>query len=1168
MTDDKYRDHGTPPLPKGHGQGKYREFGLTNFALRHRISTLMLLLIIAIMGVVSYTRVPKEASPEITIPIIAVNTIYPGVAPKDMETLVARPLEEELNAIADITELTSTSVEGYTSIIAEFENGMDMDEALQKVREKVDLAKPELPSDAEEPSVMEFNLSEFPIMQVNISGPYGLERLKEVAEDAQDRLEQIPSLLEVTLSGGLEREVKVEVDLSMLKYYGLTYTDVVDAIRGENVNIPGGVVDVGNQEYTLRVAGEFEEAGPIEDVVVATRNGRAIYVGDLATVDFAYTERETYARLDGTPVITLGVVKRTGENIIETAEQVKAALADLEPQFPQGTVVKITGDQSEDIHEMVSSLENNIISGLILVLAVLMFFLGVRNAGFVATSIPLSMLLSFIVMGILGISMNMVVLFSLILALGMLVDNAIVVVENIYRYMEEGYGNWQAARLATGEIAMPIVASTFTTLAAFTPLLFWPGIAGEFMGYLPLTLIITLSSSLFVALIIVPVLCAMFMKLDSEPSRPLRPAARYTLLGVAGLSIMGIAASNWITATLLVVLGVALVTVHRALMTKIARWFQEDAVPGMVRWYERRIRWALNHRLIVVGMAIAAFVGSVMLFMMFNNGVEYFPESIPPAQVAARVDVPSGTRPEFINEVAEAVEAQLRGIEGFEDAESVVATVGGGGSMNMFGGGGDASVTVQFVDFEDRQNDVFQTVSNMQSRVGEGIAGADIVIAQQDMGPPTGDPVSIEIAGDSPDVLRQLSDRALALLRNAPVGSLLEGLESDMDDARQELIIDVDREKAALYGLSTAEVGGTIRSAIQGTEAAKFRQGDEEFDIVVRLADRYREDLDALEDLTIMADGIQVPLPSVASWYVAEGAGSVMRKDLDRVVTITSDVVAGANSNAVLQQVQATLAESGFQDDLPPGYTLQYTGEQEEQIETMQFLSNAFLIALMLMGFILISQFNSVVKPVIILTSVVMSTVGVLIGLIVFQMPFGIIMTGVGIISLAGVVVNNAIVLIDYIDILRERDGMNRREALVEGGKTRFRPVVLTAITTVLGLIPLAIGLNFDFIGLFTRLDPNLFWGGEQAAWWGPMAIAVIVGLSFATVLTLILVPVLYSLVDDASGFFQRHFAHPVEEEDDEPYAEPYEPAAARAPTGEREPEPVMVREELRPAEG
>ena len=1158
------RDHGQPPVPKGHHKGEHRQFWLTNFALNQRISVLMLLAVTVIMGVAAYINVPKEASPEITIPMISVSVVYPGVAPGDMETLVAQPIEDELNTIADIDELTSTSVEGYSNILAEFVSGTDMEEALQKVREQVDLAKPELPAEAEEPVISEFNFADFPVMNVNISGPYGLERLKDVAEDVQDRIEQLSQVLSVNLSGGLEREVQVEIDLSMLKYYGLSFNDVVEAIQGENINIPGGLVDVGTQEYTLRVAGEFEEPEPIADVVVATRDGRPVYVRDVATVDFAYRERETFARLDGVPVITLGVVKRVGENIIETSDAVKRVIADMEPVFPEGTVVKITGDQSEDIHEMVSSLENNIISGLLLVLAVLLFFLGVRNAAFVAVSIPTSMLLSFIVMNLIGISMNMVVLFSLILALGMLVDNAIVVVENIYRYIEEGADNWKAARLATGEVAVPIIASTFTTLGAFAPLLFWPGIAGEFMSYLPLTLIITLSSSLFVALVIVPVLCAMLMKLDGEPSEPLTPAARWTLVGAAAFALLLVALANPLTAVLLLVTVGGVWALHHYVLVRVGHYFQERLVPLMVDRYERRLRWALDHRLAVVGASAAAFIGSVILFGMFNAGVEYFPESIPPAMVMAQVDVPSGTRPEFINHVTEQVESQLREMEGFEDVESVVATVGGGGEgvSTMFGGGGDGTVTLQFEDFETREHDTFEVLARMQDQVGVGVAGGEVNIVQQSGGPPTGAPVSIEIVGEDPEVLKALSDQLLATLRNAPVGARLEGLESDMDDARQELIIDVDREKAALYGLSTAQVGSTIRNAIAGVEAAKFRQGDDEYDIVVRLADRYREDLEALQDLTVMAEGVQVPLLSVASWQVAEGAGSVKRKDLDRVATVTSDVVAGANSNAVLGEVQQTLAASGFVEGLPQGYTLRYTGEQEEQMEAMRFLQGAFLIALLLIGFILISQFNSFIKPVIILTSVVMSTVGVLVGLIVFRMPFVVIMTGVGIISLAGVVVNNAIVLIDYIDILRDRDGMNRREALVQGGRTRFRPVILTAVTTVLGLVPLAIGLNFDFFGLYRSFSPNLYWGGEQAAWWSPMAVAVIVGLSFATVLTLILVPVLYSLVDDSVAFFNRHFRRETETETEPPYAGPVEPAADRE-RGERV--PVMAREGLSP---
>jgi multidrug efflux pump len=1160
MTDDRNAGTGGPPVAKGHGQGEYREFGLTTFALKHRTSILMAIAITAILGVVSYVNVPKEASPEVTIPIISVSVVYPGVAPRDMETLVARPLEEELNAIADIRELTSTSVEGYSNVMAEFDNRMDMESALQKVREKVDLAKAKLPADAEEPVISEFNLSEFPIMQVNVSGPYGLERLKDVADDLAERLEQIPSVLSIDVSGGLEREVRVDVDLLMLKYYGLDFTDVVDAIRNENVTIPGGVVDVGTQEYALRVAGELVAAQPIEDLVVLTRGGRPIYVRDVATVDFAYKERSTYARLDGDPVVTLDVVKRAGENIIETAAEVKAAIAAMEPVFPPGTVVVITGDQSEFIEQMVATLENSIISGLILVLMVLLLFLGVRNAGFVATSIPLSMLLSFIIMGILGISMNMVVLFSLILALGMLVDNAIVVVENIYRYIEEGTDNWTAARLATGEIAMPIIASTLTTIAAFAPLLFWPGIMGEFMGYLPLTLIITLSSSLFVALVMVPVLCALFMKLDGAPSAPLTPAARYTLLGLAALVLLAIAGANPLSAVLLLVAALALVALHRLVLVRLARWFQAEAVPFMLARYERRLRWSLEHRLAIMGGAAMIFLVTVGLFVAFNRGSELFPESIPPSQVMARIDVPSGTRPEVVNRIAERLEAQIQELDGIADAKSVVATVGSSGDAisQLFMGGADASVTIQFVEYKDRRHDVFQTLIEMQRGLGEGIAGADITIAREEMGPPTGPAVNLEIAGDDPDVLKRLADRAKMILQAAPVGRLLEGLDSDMSDGRQELVIDVDRERAGLYGLSTMKIGGTIRSAIQGAEAGKFRQGEDEFDIVVRLAQTYRQELDALQELTILTDaGVQVPLLSVADWYVEEGAGSVRRKDLERVVTVSSDVVAGENSNRVLGQVQQTLA--AFERELPPGYTMRYTGEQQEQQEAEEFLGRAFLIALLLIGFILISQFNSVVKPFIILTSVLMSTVGVLLGLLIFRMPFGIIMTGVGIISLAGVVVNNAIVLIDYVDVLRERDGLSRRDALIKGGMTRFRPVILTAVTTVFGLIPLAIGLNFDFLGLFTALNPELYWGGEQAAWWGPMAIAVIAGLTFATVLTLIMVPVLYSLVDDFETFFARHYRTA-----DAPAAEP-EPAAAATPVRERE--TVAARDGLRTAQ-
>jgi multidrug efflux pump len=1115
----------------------HRTFAPTLLALRNRTSIAALVFIVALLGITAYLTIPKEASPEITVPMVHISTVYPGVAPKDMETLVTRVLEEEINKIPDVTELTSTSEMGYSSIIAEFDSKMDIDQALSKLREKIDLAKPKLPGDAEDPVLAEFNFADWPIMQVNISGQYDLVRLKEVAERLQERLEQIPSILEVRLSGGLEREVRVDVDLAQLQYYDVAFTDVIDAIRDENVTIPGGAIDVGSQSFLVRVAGEFQDTDVIRDIVVALKDARPVYIRDVASVDFGFKDRTSYARLNGNPVVTLDIVKRSGENIIATADAVKAAVEAERPTFPPTTEVTITSDQSNDIREMVASLENNIIAGLILVVGVLLFFLGVRNSVFVAISIPLSMLLSFVIMQIVGMTMNMIVLFSLILALGMLVDNAIVVVENIYRHIEQGYDNDEAARLATGEVALPIIASTMTTLAAFFPMLFWPGIVGEFMGYLPKTLIITLASSLFVALVIVPPLCAMFMKLDSGPRKPLRPAARWTTLGAALLVLLVIASGSVLAAVLLALTGAGVYAVHTMVLSRAGRWFQDSAVPRAVDAYERRLRWMLDHRAMVMGGAAAIFVGAILLFSVLNAGSEFFPESIPPSSISVRVDVASGTAASFTDATAARIEERLSQFAGMSDAEAVVTTVSSGQGGGFMGASAEGNVTINFVDFDQRNHDAFETLRQMQEQMGAGIAGAVIKVEKPQDGPPSGKPVNIEIVGPDVDRLKQLADELMTRLKGDPVYGRLEGLENDMARGRPELVVEIDRERAALYDLTTSQIGHTIRTAIQGAEAAKFRAGKDEYDIMVRLAEAYRNDLDALQDLTVMAEGRQVPLLSVARWHVDEGLGTVKRKDLDRVATVSSDVRSGEQSNAVLAEVQRVLAP--FVAALPPGYSLRYTGQQEEQMESMRFLLTAFVIALLLIGFILMSQFNSVLKPIIIMTSVIMSTVGVLIGLIIFRMPFGIIMTGVGVISLAGVVVNNAIVLIDYIDLLRER-GLARRDALILAGRTRFRPVVLTAITTVLGLVPLAIGFNLDFIGLFTRLSPNVYWGGEQAAWWGPMAIAVIAGLSFATALTLGMVPVMYSLLDDLGDFFVRHFTH----RDDEGEVVPVEPSA------------------------
>ena len=1107
---------------------RFKEFRATSLAVDHQTSVMALFAFIMIAGLFAYRIIPRESFPEVEIPMIAVNTIYPGVTPADIESLITRPLEDELSTISDVKELTSTSVEGYSSIVAEFEATVDLEGALQKVREKVDLAKAELPVEAEDPLIIEFDFSEMPIMQVNLSGQYGLVRLKELGEEIQDRVEQIPGVLRVDVRGGLEREVKVDVHLDRLQFYGLEIQDVIEAIRDENVNIPGGSIDVGPLQYLVRVAGEFEDPMIIQDLVVATEDGRPIYVRDIADVDFGFQERTSYARLDDAPVVTLDVLKRSGENIIETSELVKAAIREMEPLLPPTTVVKITSDQSVQIDDMVSSLENNIISGLILIIGVLLFFLGAGNSVFVAISIPTSMLLSFVILQLLGITLNMVVLFSLILALGMLVDNAIVVVENIYRYVEEGWDRRTAAKKATGEVAMPVIAATATTLAAFAPLLFWPGQVGEFMKFMPTTLIIALSSSLFVALVIVPTLCAMFLRLEDDPAPPLRPAARWTIIGATVLAGVGIGIRNPLMMVLLVVTVAGLYGLHSALLRGMAIGFQRLWLPRILTVYERQLEWALDHRAYLLVGSFLGLVATGGLFYQFNAGVEFFPEDMPPKQILVDMDLPVGSSPEATDAIALRLEEDIQPLPGMLDVESVVATVGGsGGGGNPMSGGASGPnagrVTVSMVEFGRQRLDAKDLLATMQATLGRDIAGAEIKVEQLADGPAQGSPVNIEIVGDDPATLQNLSDRVLTVLEADPVYGKLVGLESDLDAARPELSVSVDREKSALYGVSSRDVGMAIRGAIQGIEAAKYRTGNDEYDIVVRLAEEYRGELESLRDLTVMNEGTQIPLLSVAKWEVRDGYGSIRRKDQRRMATISSDVRTGLNSNSVLMEVQGVLADFAA-NELPVGYQVQYTGQSEEQAEAQAFLQTAFLGAIMLIGLILVSQFNSVVTPVIILTSVFMSTGGVLLGLLVFRMPFGIIMTGVGVISLAGIVVNNAIVLLDYVSILRTRDGLGRRDALVRAGDIRFRPVILTAFTTALGLIPLAVGLNFDFFGLYTRLEPDLYWGGEQAAWWGPMAIAVIIGILFATFLTLILVPVLYSVVDDVSDFFKRNF--------------------------------------------
>ena len=1110
-----------------------KEFWLSTFAINNRISVMVLVALVAIMGTVSYLTIPKESFPNITVPNIFVVTLYPGVSPEDMESLVTRKLEDELGNISEIKEMTSTSTEGYSSVVLEFDTGIDIEEALQKVREKVDLAKAELPEDAEEPLVQEVNLSEFPIMQINLSGDYDLEILKDIAEDLQDKIEAIPTVLGVDLTGGLEREVQVDVDLAKLKYYNLSFGDIIGAISAENVTIPGGDISVGTKSFLLRVPGQYQETAPIEDVVLKVNEGKPIYLRDIANVTFGFKERETYSTLDESPVITLGVKKRTGENILEPYDRVSAILDDALPTLPPTTTYKITNDQSKDVKNMVSSLENNIISGLILVIGVLLFFLGVRNASFVGISIPLSMFLSFIILSALGITMNMIVLFSLILALGMLVDNAIVVVENIYRYLEEGYDNFESAKKGTGEVAGPIIAGTATTLAAFFPMIFWPGTVGEFMGYLPKTLIITLSSSLFVGLIINPVICALFMTIDGDTNKAqLTKRGKQILYGMLALVLLVLVVSSFVTWTMLIVLGVLLWLLNKYVLAPTGKWWQADGLNVFIGTYENSLVWALNNRLKTVGIAFFVLIMSFVVLGVFNPGTEFFPEDIPPRDVYVQIETPVGSDVEFTRSVVDKVAERVKNIPQASDINTILAVSGAAISSDPAGGGGNSThkgtVAINFVDYKLREGDIFEAMEYMRNDLNGVIAGAKITVEKPQDGPPTGPPINLEIFGPDMTELTRISNDVLSALEADSIFAKMDGLETNLPDSRPEIRVEVDREKAGLYELNTNMIGMTVRQAINGVEASKFRDGKEEYEIVVRLAKEYRDDLSTLSDLTVFHEGVQIPLSEVASWEISDGFGGIRHKESERVITVSADVRSGYQSNAVLAEAQQVLAT--YLNGLPPGYNYEWTGQQQEQDESFAFLGRAFLIAVFLIAFILVSQFNSIVKPVIILSSVVMSTAGVFYGLVTFQMAFGL-MAFLGLISLAGVVVNNAIVLIDYVDILRTRDGLDLRSALVQAGKVRFRPVILTAITTTLGLVPLAVGFNFDFITLvnnplefFTHLGEYIYWGGEQAAWWGPMAIAVIVGLLFSTFLTLILVPVLYSVIERGKQSLQQLF--------------------------------------------
>lgn len=1038
---------------------------VTRFSVSHAVSVWVLIVVLFIGGLIAYNELPREAAPDIAIPIVIVSTPYFGVSPADMETLVTNPIEKEFKGLTGLKKMTSTSAESVSLVTLEFEPSINIEDALQRIRDRLDKAKPNLPADAEDPEVIEINASDWPIMIVNVSGAMDPLRLKELAEDIQDDIEKVKGVLRVDLAGGVEREIQVLVDPERLTHYQVSLDDILNKIRAENINLPGGAIDVGPMKYTVRVPGEFESVQLIEDLVVKSPEGNPIYLRDVAKVVDTFKEPKTLSRLttfgerNGETTrqsqgnVSLSVVKRAGENIITIADEVKVLLKKYEARVPEGVNIKVLNDQSLVIQAQVHDLENNIISGMILVLATLFFFMGGwRNALFVAISVPLSMLISFMVLSALGYTLNMVVLFSLVLALGMLVDNAIVVVENIYRHASEGKDRVTAALDGTKEVSWAIISSTATTVGAFFPMMFWPGVMGEFMGFLPRTVIITLLASLFVALVINPTVCATFLKV---------PAGEKT---------------------------------------------DEFQLPdnAVYRAYKRTLGFALNHRILVILGSVGALFGSIVLFGSAQLGVEFFPQTTP-ERFEINIELPDGSRLATTDETARVAEAPIDSEANLVEAWIVDVGVKGGGGGMAAGGSADhyARISVDLVDVADQPINPNVFMDRLRELYA-GIPGASIVLKMESMGPPAGAPINIEIVGPDLAVMGEIARDMREVLRTIP--GVID-LQDDLELSRPEVHVVVDRARAAVAGVDTRTIAQTVRTAINGTEASVYREGDEEYDITVRLPEDKRRSIEDLSSLNVVnKDHFHIPLTEVARLEVTGGAGSIRRKNQDRVVTVSANAASGYLPAKLLEEAQTRLVDV----KVPPGYEIRYTGENEDQQQAAAFLGKALLAALFIIILILVTQFNSLLQPLIIMGSVIMSLIGVFLALFFAQMPFGVIMSGIGIISLAGVAVNNGIVLIDFANQLRAR-GMSVREAASVAGAVRMRPVILTATTTVLGLAPLVFGVSFDFV------NTQIVVGGRSVEMWGPMAVVVAFGLIVSTGLTLIVVPVMYDLFESTS---------------------------------------------------
>ncbi len=1141
---------------------KFKQFKPTSWSVDNKTAVYIIAAIISIYGLYKFNTMPKEQFPDIVVPTISIVTVHVGNSPKDIENLVTRPIEKQLKGIsgAKVIKIQSTSQTDYSLIVIEFDTDVKTDIAKQKVKDAIDKAKTDLPTDlTQQPDVQEFAFSEMPIMFVNVSGDYDPVKLKYYADKMQDKFEELTEVTRAEIVGAPEREIQVNVDPYKMSLARVSFMDVENAISRENKDITGGLIEVGNMKRTLRVKGQFTSALSLQDIVVrSSAQGATVYLKDIAEIKDTIKEKESYARLDGKNVVTLNIVKRSGENLINCADKVKAAVAEMQAhsEIPKNLNVVITGDQSKQTKTSFNELVNTIIIGFILVLVILMFFMGVTNAFFVALSVPLSVFVAFMFLpiadGIIGttVTLNFIVLFALLFGLGIIVDDAIVVIENTHRIYANGkVPIVRSAKEAAGEVFIPVLAGTATTLAPFFPLLFWKGLIGKFMIYLPTMLILTLAASLIVAFIFNPVFAVSFMKPEGhEFDKPKKEIFRkwwfwaLIIIGVL-LNFFGFAAGSQIgklgvdvaeaTASkysmhgfgnfLLIMAGLALL--NQYVLKGVIYRFQHRALPKLMTRYEKLLRWVLKgwRPVWMFASLFGVFFLSIILLMLRGNKSTFFPSG-DPNFIYVYLKMPVGTDAKYTDSITHVLEDRVEKVLENElpskggIVESIITNVAVSANNPRDNNRSTQSnlgrIQVSFVEYEKRHGKKTRPFMDEIREKTKGIPGTSIEIAQEDGGPPTDPPVNIEISGDNFESIAKVATQLYNYLDTNQVEGV-ENLQSNVDLSNPEITVNVDREKAMMEGLSTGQIGMEIRTAVFGKEVSKLKDGEDEYKIQLRTSDLIRNNVADLMNMRITFMDMNtmrvksIPLSAVAKVDYTTTAGGIKRKNVKRTIQLQSNVLDPTMVGPVNAELQIKIDNFKAKTKIPTDVSIKLSGQSEQEKETQAFLGMAMLIAIGIIFMILVLQFNSMSKPFIVITEIFFSIIGVLLGYAFTGMTIATIMLGVGVVGLAGIVIKNGILLIEFTDELRGR-GIKTREAAIQAGKIRIIPVLLTAVATILGLLPLAVGFNIDFISLFQHFNPKIFFGGDSVVFWGPLSWTIIFGLIFSFFLTLIMVPSMY----------------------------------------------------------